>query len=66
MKKCACPTLIVPRSARIDASESVYDLTMWTYVLAFGHFTSEFLIFRTAGLGPGLLSPMIVSSTFFS
>ncbi|CAE6416101.1 unnamed protein product [Rhizoctonia solani] len=43
----------------------VYDLTMWTYVLAFGHFTSEFLVFRTAGLGPGLLSPMIVATTSF-
>ncbi|CUA76088.1 Ergosterol biosynthetic protein 28 [Schizosaccharomyces pombe 972h-] [Rhizoctonia solani] len=43
----------------------VYDLTMWTYVLAFGHFTSEFLIYRTAGLGPGLLSPVIVAMYLF-
>ncbi|KAB5592529.1 Ergosterol biosynthetic protein [Ceratobasidium theobromae] len=43
----------------------IYDLTMWTYVLAFGHFSSEFLIFRTAGIGPGLLSPVVVSTTSF-
>ncbi|KAF8606641.1 Erg28-like protein [Ceratobasidium sp. AG-I] len=44
----------------------VYDLTMWTYVLAFAHFSSELLIFRTAGIGPGLLSPVIVSTTSFA
>ncbi|KAL8279954.1 hypothetical protein RQP46_007535 [Phenoliferia psychrophenolica] len=40
-----------------------YDLALISYVLALGHFASEALVFRTAGLGPGLISPLIVAST---
>ncbi|KAG9105003.1 ergosterol biosynthesis protein [Ceratobasidium sp. 370] len=47
-------------------NKAVYELTMWTYVLAFAHFTSEFLIFRTAGLGAGVLSPFVVSTLSFT
>ena len=39
-----------------------YDLALISYVLALGHFASEFVVFRTAGIGPGLLSPLIVAS----
>ncbi|KAK0485160.1 Erg28 like protein-domain-containing protein [Armillaria novae-zelandiae] len=41
----------------------VYDLTLFTYLIAFGHFSSELLIFRTATVNPGLISPVIVSTT---
>ena len=41
---------------------SVYDMTLFTYLLAFGHFSSELLIFRTTKLGAPVLSPVIVSS----
>lgn len=41
---------------------SVYDMALFTYLIAFGHFSSELLIFRTAGLNPGTISPVIVSS----
>ena len=37
-------------------------MAMLTYLIAFGHFFSEFLIFRTANFGAGLLGPAIVSS----
>lgn len=43
-------------------SSSVYDMAMLTYLIAFSHFFSEFLIFRTAKFGAGLLGPAIVSS----
>ncbi|CAG8524736.1 2072_t:CDS:2, partial [Diversispora eburnea] len=41
--------------------ESIYQLGIWTYVIGFTHFTSELLYFRSANIGPGLLSPIIVS-----
>ncbi|KAF8738110.1 hypothetical protein AX14_011870 [Amanita brunnescens Koide BX004] len=41
----------------------IYDMAMLTYLIAFGHFFSEFLIFRTANFGAGLLGPAIVSTT---
>lgn len=40
----------------------MYDLAIISYVLALGHFVLEFVVFRTAGLGPGLISPFIVAS----
>lgn len=39
-----------------------YDMAMLTYLIAFGHFSSEWLIFRSAKFGAGLLGPIIVSS----
>lgn len=44
----------------------LYDLAILSYILAFGHFGSELLVFRTAGLGAPLLSPVVVSSEFTS
>ncbi|KAK2460880.1 hypothetical protein APHAL10511_007350 [Amanita phalloides] len=43
-------------------NKSIYDMAMLTYLIAFGHFSSEFLIFRTAKFGMGLLGPVIVST----
>jgi hypothetical protein len=37
-------------------------MTLLTYLLAFLHFASELVIFRTAKFGPGALSPVVVSS----
>lgn len=39
----------------------MYDMALLTYLIAFGHFGSEWLIFRSAKVGPGLLSPVLVS-----
>nr|GAT60811.1 Erg28-like protein [Mycena chlorophos] len=41
----------------------VYDMTLFTYLIAFGHFASELLIFRTATPNPGVISPVVVSTT---
>ncbi|KAG6878215.1 hypothetical protein C0993_010635 [Termitomyces sp. T159_Od127] len=38
-------------------------MAMLTYLIAFGHFSSEWLIYRSASMSPGLLSPIIVSTT---
>jgi Erg28 like protein len=40
----------------------MYTLCLWTFSLAWFHFTSEWFVYKTAAPGPGLLSPVIVSS----
>ncbi|EMC93499.1 hypothetical protein BAUCODRAFT_75681 [Baudoinia panamericana UAMH 10762] len=40
----------------------VYQLALWTYGLAFAHFTSEWLIFGTARWGRGLAGPLFVAT----
>ncbi|KAG8906387.1 ergosterol biosynthesis protein [Tulasnella sp. 403] len=44
-------------------NKAVYDMTLWTYAIAFFHFSSELLLFRTSNLNAALISPVIVSST---
>ncbi|PPQ67517.1 hypothetical protein CVT25_006058, partial [Psilocybe cyanescens] len=41
----------------------MYDMALLSYLIAFGHFSSELLIFRTARINPGVISPVIVSTT---
>lgn len=38
-------------------------MALLTYLIAFGHFTSEICFFRTAKINLPVLSPVIVSST---
>lgn len=45
-------------------TRSFYALSLLSYVLALSHFVLEALVFRTAGLGAGLISPLIVASRF--
>lgn len=41
----------------------IYDMALMTYLIAFAHFSSEIFIFRTAKIGPPVLSPCIVATT---
>lgn len=41
----------------------LYNLAFYSYVIAFLHFNSELLIYRTTKLGKGWAGPAIVSST---
>ncbi|CAH1758931.1 13361_t:CDS:2 [Entrophospora sp. SA101] len=41
--------------------EILYQITLWTFVIAFFHFFSELTLFRSANIGAGWLSPFIVS-----
>ncbi|KAF9525691.1 hypothetical protein CPB83DRAFT_818248 [Crepidotus variabilis] len=43
--------------------KSIYDMAFLTYLIAFGHFSSEFFIFRTCQLSTGILGPFVVSTT---
>jgi len=43
-------------------SHRLYDLALVSYVLALGHFVLELVVFRSAGFGAGLISPLIVAS----
>ena len=44
---------------------ALYQLTMWTYAVALAHFLSEWLYFRSARVGRGLVTPLIVASSSF-
>lgn len=46
---------------KLIKSHSIYDMALMTYLIAFGHFSSELLIFRTARVNLGVLSPVIVA-----
>ncbi|TRM65035.1 Erg28 like protein-domain-containing protein [Schizophyllum amplum] len=41
----------------------VYDMTLFTYLLAFAHFSLELLVFRSAKPNPGVMSPVVVSTS---
>lgn len=40
----------------------VYEMALWTFVLALGHFGSEWLVFGTTKWGSGLAGPIFVST----
>ncbi|CAG8690051.1 19705_t:CDS:2 [Cetraspora pellucida] len=42
-------------------NKEIYQIALWSYVIAFFHFASEFLYFKSAKVGPGPLSPIIAS-----
>ncbi|KIK63116.1 hypothetical protein GYMLUDRAFT_41436 [Collybiopsis luxurians FD-317 M1] len=42
--------------------KAVYDIAIFSYLIAFSHFTSELLIFKSCKLNGPVLSPFIVSS----
>ena len=46
----------------IIQNKAVYELCMWTFVVAGIHFISEWLYFHNCKLGKGLLGPLVVSS----
>ena len=41
---------------------SIYQIAIWTYIIAWLHFVSEFFVFKSAKISAGWLSPVIVSS----
>ncbi|KAI3618118.1 transmembrane domain-containing protein [Moniliophthora roreri] len=41
----------------------IYDIALLTYLLAFAHFTSEVLIFRSVKFTPPLMAPMLVATS---
>ena len=45
---------------------SIYDMTLLSFLIAFGHFSSEILVFRTAKIPGPALSPVVVSSAYMS
>ncbi|KAH7382581.1 ergosterol biosynthesis protein-like protein [Phaeosphaeria sp. MPI-PUGE-AT-0046c] len=41
---------------------AMYQLAMWAYVVAFGHFMSEWMVFRTSRWGLPLAGPVCIST----
>ncbi|OBA20089.1 Erg28-like protein [Metschnikowia bicuspidata var. bicuspidata NRRL YB-4993] len=44
-------------------NSQMYNLCIWTFVVAGGHFVSEWLIFKNCKLDKGLAGPLIVASS---
>ena len=44
------------------SNPQVYQLALWTYGIAWSHFMSEWLVFRTAAWGKGFAGPAVVST----
>jgi len=40
----------------------MYNIAYWTYLVAFGHFTSELLVFKTMTLGVPQMFPLTLAS----
>jgi len=43
--------------------QTYYELALWTFGVAWAHFMSEWLIFKTTSWGSGLAGPVIVSTS---
>lgn len=42
--------------------EKMYQLGLWVYAVAFAHFTSEWVVFKSARWGKGIAPPFFISS----
>lgn len=47
----------------IVGNKDMYNLCIWTFVVAGGHFVSEWLVFKNCKLDKGLAGPLIVASS---
>ncbi|GAB1297653.1 Ergosterol biosynthetic protein 28 homolog [Apodemus speciosus] len=43
-------------------NKTLYHITLWTFLLALGHFLSELFVFGTAAPTVGVLAPLMVAS----
>ncbi|KAF8311689.1 Erg28-like protein, partial [Clavulina sp. PMI_390] len=44
---------------------TIYQMTLWTYVIVLAHYGSELIVFRSVKLNAGFLSPLVVGGASF-
>jgi hypothetical protein len=44
-----------------SSNDSVYNITLASFVVAGAHFISEWMVFKTAKFGKGLVGPLVVA-----
>ncbi|KAL9136364.1 MAG: hypothetical protein Q9175_002440 [Cornicularia normoerica] len=44
------------------SNPKLYQLAIWAFAIAWGHFMSEWLLFKTASWGRGLAGPIFIST----
>lgn len=42
----------------------MYEIAILTYVIALSHFSAELLVFKTAKVNAGFMSPLIVAGMY--
>ncbi|KDQ15956.1 hypothetical protein BOTBODRAFT_107885, partial [Botryobasidium botryosum FD-172 SS1] len=53
----------ITEKTQVPFNVFIYDITIWSYIIALAHFGSELIFYRTTNLTGPVISPFIVATT---